>query len=439
MVTLQENAVKFNNNLIVSHDGGRLSSDSGLILIDELMDAFQFTQLSKKIVRFNDSRKYWTHTNHKLLKQLVLQIVAGYNTDSAANILQHDPVLQTLSTDEPLASQSSISRFYDRVVVETILTLQVLNQDLIDKARLVRNDTNMIIDLDSTHSDTFGHQEQTAYNAHYGTNGYHPLVAFDGLTGDFLKAKLRSGNQYTSNGVKEFLEPLLAHYNQTIPTTDILVRGDSGFATPDVYDLCDLYENQYVIRLKANRNLYRLVEEFVFYDNHHPWDEKEVYYHSVSYQAASWFKPRRVCIRSTREVGELLFKHSFIVTNFSENISAKRVFETYNKRGTMENYIKEAKNSFFFDKTDSPEFLENEARMMISLLAYNLVNFLRTLCFEPKSKGLQVNTIRLRLFKVAGKLVNTARQTYLKLSSYHVHQREFYAVFRKIQRIRQHI
>ena len=145
MVTLQENAVKFNSNLIVSHDGGRLSSDSGLILIDELMDAFQFTQLSKKIVRFNDSRKYWTHTNHKLLKQLVLQIVAGYNTDSAANILQHDPVLQTLSIDEPLASQSSISRFYDRVVVETILTLQVLNQDLIDKARLVRNDTNMII------------------------------------------------------------------------------------------------------------------------------------------------------------------------------------------------------------------------------------------------------------------------------------------------------
>ena len=439
MITLQENTVKFNNNLIVSHDGGRLSSDSGLVLIDELMDAFQFTQLSEDIVTFNDSRKYWTHTNHKILKQLILQIIGGYNTDSAANILQHDPVLQTFSTDEPLASQSSISRLYDRVVGETINTLQVFNQALIDKARLLRNDTNMIIDLDSTHSDTFGNQEQTAYNAHYGTNGYHPLVAFDGITGDFLKAKLRSGNQYTSKGVKEFLKPLLEHYNQAIPTTDILVRGDSGFATPDIYDLCELYENHYVIRLKANRNLYRLAEEFVFYDNDHLWDEKEVYYHSVSYQAASWTKSRRVCVRSTREVGELLFNHSFIVTNFSENISAKRVFETYNKRGTMENYIKEAKNSFFFDKTDSPEFLENEARMMISLLAYNVVNFLRTICFETKSKGLQVNTIRLRLFKVAGKLVTTARRIYLKLSSSHVYQREFYAVFRQIQRIRQYI
>ena len=439
MVTLQETAAKFNNDLHVSHTGGRLSSDFGLVLIDEMMDVFQFTQLAEKIVTFQDDRKYWTHTNHKLLKQLILQIIAGYDTDSATNILQHDPVLQTLSSDEPLASQSSISRFFNRVGQDTILTLQELNQTLIDKARLVRNDTNMIIDLDSTHSDTFGNQEQTAYNAHYGTNGYHPLVAFDGLTGDFLKAKLRSGNQYTSNGVKAFLKPLLEHYNQTVPTTDILVRGDSGFATPAVYNLCDIHDNYYVIRLKANRNLYRLAEEFVFYDNNHPWDEKEVYYHSVSYQASSWTKPRRVCIRSTREVGELLFSHAFIVTNLSENISAKSVFETYNKRGTMENYIKEAKNGFFFDKTDSPGFLANESRMMISLLAYNLVNFLRTSCFDSNWKGLQVNTIRLRLFKVAGKIVRIARQMYLKLSSSHVYQAEFYNTFRRIQGIRQYI
>ncbi len=278
MVTLQETEAKFNKNLHVSHTGGRLSSDSGLVLVDELMDAFQFTKYSENIVTFDEGRKYWTHTNDKILKQLVLQIIAGYDTDSAANILQADPVLQTLASDEPLASQSSISRFFDRITKKTIRSLQVFNQKLIDKARLVRNDINMIIDLDSTHSDTFGNQEQTAYNAHYGTNGYHPLVAFDGLTGDFLKAKLRSGNQYTSNGVKEFLEPLLEHYNQAVPTTDILVRGDSGFATPAIYDLCELYENQYVIRLKSNRNLTRLAEEFVYYDNNHPWDEKEVYY-----------------------------------------------------------------------------------------------------------------------------------------------------------------
>ena len=403
------------------------------------MDAFHFTEHSKDFVSFKEDRRYWQHDNHKILKQLLFQLIAGYKADISANILQHDPVLQTLSTDGVWASQPSISRFFDRFTEQTIEDLQTLNQVLIDQARLIRNDTDMIIDLDSTHSDTFGRQEQTDYNAHYGTHGYHPIVAFDGLTGDFLKAKLRPGNQYTSKGVKAFLEPLLEHYNQVVPTTDILVRGDSGFATPDIYELCEAYDNEYVIRLKSNRNLTRLADELVFYDDNHPWDEKEIYYHSVPYQAASWTRPRRVCIRSTREAGELLFSHVFIITSFSKNISPKRVFETYNKRGTMENYIKEAKNSFYFDKTDSPRFIENHARMLISVLAYNVINFMRTICFEKSWKTLQIDTIRLRLFKVAGKLVNTARRIYMKLSSSHVYQTEFYDVFHRIQRIRYYI
>ena len=439
MVTLQETAVKFNNNLHVSHTGGRLSSDSGLLLVDELMDAFHFEDLIKQLITFKENRRYWTHTNQKILKQMVLQLIAGYKADSSADILRHDPMLKTLSLEGALASQPSISRFFDRITEQTIEGFQMFNQALIDQARLVRNDTDMIIDLDSTHSDTFGRQEQTDYNAHYGTHGYHPIVAFDGLTGDFLKAKLRPGNQYTSTGVKAFLEPLLEHYNQVVPTTDILVRGDSGFATPDIYELCEAYDNEYVIRLKSNRNLTRLAEELVFYDDNHPWDEKEIYYHSVPYQAASWTRPRRVCIRSTREAGELLFNHVFIITSFSKNISPKRVFETYNKRGTMENYIKEAKNSFYFDKTDSPRFIENHARMLISVLAYNVINFMRTICFEKSWKTLQIDTIRLRLFKVAGKLVSTARKIYLKLSSSHVYQTEFYDVFQRIQRIRYYI
>ena len=283
MVTLQENTIKFNNSLIISHDGGQLSSDSGLTLMDELMDAFHFTQLYEEIITFNDDRKYCTHTNPKILKQLILQLNAGYKADTSADILQYDPVLLTFASDEPLASQPTISRFWDRIFEETIEDLQKFNQVLIDQARLVRNDTNLIIDLDSTHSDTFGNQELSDYSAHYGTTGYHPIVAFDGLTGDFLKAKLRPGNQYTSNGVKEFLEPLLDHYSQAVPTTDILVRGDSGFATPDIYELCEKSNNQYVIRLKSNRNLARLAEEFLFYDDNHPWEEKEVYFHSVSY------------------------------------------------------------------------------------------------------------------------------------------------------------
>lgn len=306
---------------------------------------------------------------------------------------------------------------------------------MIDKVRLERNSTELVIDLDSTHSDTFGNQEATDYNAHYGTNGYHPLVAFDGLTGDFLKSELRSGNVYTSNGVKDFLKPMLEHYSSHLPCTDILVRGDSGFATPEVYDTCESYQSYYVVRLKANTQLSKLAESFVLIGDHHPWEQKEVHYYSTTYQAKNWSKARRVCIKSTREAGELVFRHEYLVTNLSESLSAKTMFKLYHKRGTMENYIKEAKNGFYLDKTDSTNFLENHARMMISLLAYNLINFMKTTCLPAKEATFQVDTLRLRLFKVAGKLVRSGRKLFLKTSSSHVYQDLFYYLLDKIQQL----
>lgn len=160
--------------------------------------------------------------------------------------------------------------------------LQSLNQELIDKAPLIRNDTELIIDIDSTHSDTFGHQEQTYYNAHYQTYEYHPSVAFDGFTGDFLKAELRSGNQDTSKGIKAFINPLLYHYTQSLLNSNILVRGDSGFAIPEVYESCEANDSQYVIRLNNNWKLSQLAEKSVLYGDNQKWEEREVQYFSVS-------------------------------------------------------------------------------------------------------------------------------------------------------------
>lgn len=433
MTSLHKKQIKFNSNITISHTGGRLSSDSGLVLVKELMNTFGFSDLAKQLLHLKENRAYFVHDNLSIFEQLIMQLTAGYSTDSSANLLRHDPVFQVILGRNQLASQSTISRFLDRFSNENLDQLQSLNQTLIDKARLIRNDTELIIDIDSTHSDTFGHQEQTDYNAHYQTYGYHPLVAFDGLTGDFLKAELRSGNQYTSKGVKAFIEPLLQHYNHSLPNTDILVRGDSGFATPEVYEACEANNSQYVIRLKNNKKVSQLAEKLVLYGDNQKWAEREVQYFSVPYQAKSWSKPRRLCIRSVREGGELLFQHTFIATNLSKNVSPEVIFSLYAKRGTMENFIKEAKAGFYFDKTDSPRFLENHVRMLMSLLAYNLINFLKTIGFDERDKGLTVQSIRLRLLKVAGKIVQTGRKVYLKLSSYHVYHKEFYAVFDRLR------
>lgn len=76
-----------------------------------------------------------------------------------------------------------------------------------------------------------------------------------------MKAKLRPGNVYTSNGVVEFIKPLIKHYNEKFPETTPFIRGDSGFAVPALYDLCEKESVYYGIRLKSNANLQRLADE----------------------------------------------------------------------------------------------------------------------------------------------------------------------------------
>src|SRR5699024_6048178 len=107
------------------------------------------------------------------------------------------------------------------------------------------------------------------------------------------------------------------------------LRGNSGFAVPALYELCENESVYYVIRLKANANLKRLAAVDV--------SKTECYYETTEYQAQSWFAPRRVIIQSVRPAGELFFTHSFFVTNLSDTFSPKAIDQSYKKRGTMEN------------------------------------------------------------------------------------------------------
>jgi len=153
--------------------------------------------------------------------------------------------------------------------------------------------------------------------------------------------------------------------------------------------------------------------------------QSECYYEETLYQATSWSTPRRVIIKSERPAGELLFNHSFIVTNLGDAFSPKEIVLSYQKRGTMENYIQEAKHGLFFDQMNSTSFHMNEAKMMLSLLAYNLINWLRTLCFPEQQKSMQIRTIRTRIIKVASRLARSARSLYFKVSSSFLYRKFF--------------
>lgn len=435
MPTLTQNTLHFNRSIKLSNDGGELSSDTGGVIFREFDEKLGFSQTIADHLQLADERTFCIHENDKLLQQKIYQLIAGYHEDDAADDLTTDPVFTQILDKPALASQPSMSRFFHRFDPDAIDRLQTANQDLLDRVHRARQTKAMIVDLDSSHADTYGQQEMAAYNAHYQTIGFHPLVAFDGLTGDFLKAKLRPGNVYTSNGVVDFIRPVIEHYNEQFPEISYLVRGDSGFAVPELYELCEKESFAYIIRLKSNAKLQALAEEL------HPTGEisdisvTEHYVEDSIYQAASWSKPRRIVIQSTRPAGELFFRHAFFVTNLGECFSPQAIVYSYQQRGTMENFIKEAKEGFGFDQMKSHDFTVNSARMMISLLAYNLTNWLRTLCFPTAFKGIKMGTIRTRLIKVASKLVKSGRYLHMKISSSFVYDRFFWNVLARVQRL----
>src|SRR5699024_10808647 len=236
----------------------------------------------------------------------------GYFNDTAANTLTADLSFK-LVLDNLVASQPTLSRFINQVSADELTGVTNLVTQLAQLVITQKKQHQLIMDLDSTHSDTFGHQDGSDFNTHYQTNGYHPLLAFDNFSGCLLGAKLRPGNEYTSKNAEDFLEPLLKQYK----ALDLLVRADSGFAKPEIYAACEDAVAKFTIRRKAKHKLQRSAEHLIRVGQPgEDFTQKEVQWHRLTdYQPDTWARAYPVIVKSTRRAGELLFKHEFIVTN----------------------------------------------------------------------------------------------------------------------------
>ena len=146
----------------------------------------------------------------------------------------------------------------------------------------------------------------------------HPLVCYDGMTGDLIKIQLRDGTQYSCTGVVDFLQPVLDEYLHDYPEIPILLRGDSGFSTPDLYKQCEENGTSYVIRLKENGILRGkasyLVDELDEITRNNKMDYAVVY-GEFMYKAKSWPYERRVVCKVEKPENQMVYMYTFVVTN----------------------------------------------------------------------------------------------------------------------------
>ena len=294
----------------------------------------------------------------------------------------------------------------------------------------------VILDLDSTLLDAYGRQEGRAFNFHYQSNGYHPLVCYDGMTGDLIKIQLCDGTQYSCTGVVDFLQPVLGEYLHDYPEIPILLRGDSGFSTPDLYKQCEENGTSYVIRLKENGILRGkasdLVDELDEITRNNKVDYAVVY-GEFMYKAKSWPYERRVVCKVEKPENQMVYMYTFVVTNMDS--SPGYLIKFYCKRGLMENFIKESKSGFDFASVSSHTRIVNANRLQVHALAYNIFNWFRRLALSANMRKQRIDTVRLKLLKIAAKVVHSARYFTFKLCSSSPYKNDFYETLSNIGKL----
>ena len=429
-------SLESNRKIKINFDGGDLSSDAGLLLIKEFVSKLGMDKLFSQSFNTNDSALFRYHTDKENLLQMIYMIIAGYFEDDSSDELTNDPVFKAVLNKDTLASQPTISRFHNRMDEDSLNQFLSINQILRKKVYSVQMPESIILDLDLTLLNTYGKQEGRAFNFHYQSNAYHPLVCYDGLTGDLIKIQLRDETQYSSTGVVDFLQPILDEYLEDFPEIKLLLRGDSGFATPGLYKQCEENGTGYVIRLKENAILRDkasyLVDELDEITKNNKVDYAVVY-GEFMYQAGPWPYERRVVCKVAKPENQMIYMYTFIVTNMES--SPEYLIKFYCKRGLMENFIKESKTGFDFASVSSHTRIVNANRLQIHALAYNIFNWFRRLTLSANMRKQRIDTVRLKLLKIAAKVIRSARYITFKLCSSCPYKDEFYNTLYNISKL----
>src|SRR6202790_1820064 len=388
----------FDRRLMLQFRGSVITSDGGLLAYRELDDVFALTTTGGERLAEARTGKNRQHLLVGLLRQSVFGRLAGYEDVNDAERLCHDPAMRWVVGDKAItgsaASASQMGRFETEWLTrpENLAALADLPGRWIDKVHMRRPPKNIVLDMDSSESPTYGAQEGSAYNGHFGCTCYHPLFVFNQL-GDLERCALRSGNVHSAASWREVLEPVVARYRGTVKRC--CFRGDAAFANPEIYEFLEAEGMGYAIRLPANRVLQDKIGYLLKHPVGRPPQEVRRYYASFRHQAGSWTKPRRVVAKVEWHPGELYPRVGFIVTNMAR--SAENVVAFYNKRGPCEQWIKEGKGAIKWTRLSCRSFAANAVRLQLHALAYNLGNFLRTLATPEPIKDWSLTSLKEKL------------------------------------------
>jgi hypothetical protein len=411
-------------------NGGHVSSDGGVLLLREMDRRLKLTRTLAEHLPDAREPSACDHAMVDLLRQRIYGLALGYEDGNDHLRLRHDVALQTAveRTDE-LASPATLCRWENRAdrkaagIVHGLLMEQFI-------ASYKKAPKELILDFDATDDAVHGKQEGRFFHGYYDHYCFLPLYVFCGT--QLLVSYLRTSNQDPARHAWAVLSLLVKRLRKAWPKVKIIVRGDSGFCRWRMMRWCEKHDVFYVLGLAQNSRLNERAASHLerAQRRHEKTGKKQRFFVDLKYAAQTWDKKRRVILRV--EHNEKGSNPRYIVTNLDD--PADHLYDhVYCARGEMENRIKEQQLDLFSDRTSCTKWWANQFRLLLSSLAYVLVETIRRVGLKKTELAKATcGTIRLKLFKIGAVLVRNTRRIRLHLSSAYPYRELFHLVCQRL-------
>ncbi|MGH8163227.1 MAG: IS1380 family transposase [Rhodanobacteraceae bacterium] len=395
-------------------DGGRLTSDGGVML---LAMAERRLGIAARLARLVPDRRdpaRVTHTLADMIRARIFAIAMGYEDADDLDHLRRDPAFKLAcgrlpDTGEDLCSQPTLSRLENAPGLRDVIRLTYALVDAWMDS-YPRPPRSVTLDIDDTCDVVHGHQQLSLFNGHYDERCFLPIHVYDTDWSRPVAVVLRPGKTPSGIEVRGHLRRLVRRIRSRWPKTRILFRGDSHYARPEAMAWCEDNSIDYVFGLAGSKPLSRKVETTAdAVRTERAVTGKPVIrdYAETRHRAKSWTRERRAVARI--EATSLGLDIRFVVTNLMFGSPEWLYDSLYCARGQAENLIKLHKTQLASDRTSCRSALANQMRLVLHTAAYWLMLAVRDAI--PTSRELataEFATLRLRLLKVAARIIETA-------------------------------